>query len=268
MRPFLRITDQYSEISRGFEIISRQLIEKEMELHSSTAKSRTSLLDFSGTAVRMVSVLEDYDRSLRTVSGDGGVDNTADTGHLVKEIRDSISQVSKFIASSITPDSEDPAASSPSSGSIDEKPAVNELLATLPNGYSLTSSSGELSDTVLALSNVLDWGVLLKKNAPEKLLKRPPVRFIFDVLRTLSETCSLRVTANGSANKCPSWDDVGNSRDTKLQFIKEVSVYDLYFSDFYHLMEFVLIGNTTNMRCGELSGTSRGRISYRGRKFR
>jgi hypothetical protein len=41
------------------------------------------------------------------------------------------------------------------------------------------------SQTIMAVGDMIDWSVMLKKNPPEKFLKRPPVRFIFDLVKCL-----------------------------------------------------------------------------------
>ena len=43
----------------------------------------------------------------------------------------------------------------------------------LPCGINASSCDGELETTKSALADIIDWNTLLKKNAPEKFLKRP-----------------------------------------------------------------------------------------------
>lgn len=222
-----RVADQYSEISRGFDIISRQLIEKEMELYGSIAKARSSSLNFSETVSRMINVLREYASSLAVDMEGEDCDMTESKKGIIKEIEDIVSQLAEYASSAGVTLMESVELVYPSARNDGNPPScdVAELITTLPSGYSLGSSSGEISDSVSALGDVLDWGVLLKKNAPERLLKRPPVRFIFDVLKTLSETCGLRIIDDGNVS-FPSWEIVSSTRDSKLSFIREVSILE------------------------------------------
>eukprot|EP01034_Spumella_vulgaris_P021448 gene21448-27481_t len=70
-----------------------------------------------------------------------------------------------------------------------------------------------------ALGDVLDWSVLLKKNPPEKFLKRPPVRFLFDLVKHIADgnTGYFPPTLQGT-----DWEIVGVSKQSKLDFMQEV----------------------------------------------
>jgi hypothetical protein len=73
---------------------------------------------------------------------------------------------------------------------------------------------------------VLDWSALLKKNPPEKFLKRPPVRFLFDLVKYIGEVVLMQTTAQ--AKFLPDkliqadWDAVSASKQSKIDFMQEV----------------------------------------------
>ena len=89
----------------------------------------------------------------------------------------------------------------------------------LPCGLTLAECRGDAELTRDALADVIDWVALLKKNPPEKFLKRPPVRFLFDLLKFVHESCGLFPDSIGKCN----WDDIGNSKQGKLDFMNEVN---------------------------------------------
>lgn len=193
-----------------------------MELHSSISKSKSSNLEFHGTADRMFNTLQDYAQSLHSELKDEGLFGDNEKATILKEIQSVVGIISTHFnlakASVVNTNGANLLPVEVRVSTTSEK----EFQRTLPNGLEVEACIGELGDTVSALAHVLDWGILLKKNAPEKLLKRPPVRFIFDVLKTLNESCNLKIGGNDKFNDCPTWDEVSSSRDSKLNFIRQV----------------------------------------------
>jgi len=90
---------------------------------------------------------------------------------------------------------------------------------TLPSGLSLSSCRGEVEVTRDAMADVIDWVTLLKKNPPEKFLKRPPVRFLFDLIKYVQDVAHVFPENIAQAN----WEEIGNSKQGKLDFMATVS---------------------------------------------
>ena len=96
----------------------------------------------------------------------------------------------------------------------------------LPCGLTMASCCGSTEQTALALADVLDWSTLLKKNPPEKFLKRPPVRFLFDLVKYVGEIVMM-MTA-GKSKFLPEsllqadWEVVSATKQSKIDFMQEV----------------------------------------------
>ena len=89
---------------------------------------------------------------------------------------------------------------------------------TLPCGLQLKDCDGSMQHTVDALGSVIDWEELIKKSSPEKFLKRPPVRFLFDLINLVAAKGGLNVfTAE------PDWDATSQSKQNKIAFMETVS---------------------------------------------
>ena len=69
-----------------------------------------------------------------------------------------------------------------------------------------------------ALGDVIDWVELLKKNPPEKFLKRPPVRFLFDLFKFIGSKTGLFPAPIMQI----SWESIGDSKDGKIEFMEKV----------------------------------------------
>ncbi len=108
----------------------------------------------------------------------------------------------------------------------------------MPCGVSLSSVEPRFELTSIALADVLDWTALIKSNQPEKFLKRPPVRFLFDLIRFVG-------TNNpgflDEALDAADWAVVGNDKHSKLDFMDKVSVSFCYCSIFLALEETFLL---------------------------
>eukprot|EP01041_Mallomonas_annulata_P001818 gene1818-3525_t len=90
---------------------------------------------------------------------------------------------------------------------------------TLPSGLSLSTCSGDCEVTKTALADVIDWVALIKKNDPLKFLKRPPVKFLFDLIKSVGEAAPGLYPASLSTVK---WDSIGESKTGKGDFMTEV----------------------------------------------
>lgn len=96
-----------------------------------------------------------------------------------------------------------------------------ELLASiaLPCGLTLATVEPRHELTAAALADVFDWTALIKSNPPEKFLKRPPVRFLFDLVKFV-----------GAGNPgflseyldSADWAAVGADKASKLEFMEKV----------------------------------------------
>jgi hypothetical protein len=93
---------------------------------------------------------------------------------------------------------------------------------TLPSGVTLETCDGETDTTAKAIGDVIQWSALIKKNSPEKFLKRPPVRFLFDLFKFIATSHPNIMPASiGSAD----WDTVGASKQAKLDFMNEIITF-------------------------------------------
>lgn len=98
--------------------------------------------------------------------------------------------------------------------------ASSSEVMPLPCGVDINGCGGNVETTISAMADILDWGVLLKKNPPEKFLKRPPVRFMFDLIKHIADLYPnffLPELNEGT------WDVVGESKQTKINYIQKVS---------------------------------------------
>ncbi|KAJ1437628.1 hypothetical protein B484DRAFT_231494 [Ochromonadaceae sp. CCMP2298] len=91
----------------------------------------------------------------------------------------------------------------------------------LPSGVSLSTLDPRFEITASALADVLDWSSLLKSNPPEKFLRRPPVRFLFDLVRHIAEHNAGFMGTLGDAQ----WAEVGTDKASKLDFMDQVVVF-------------------------------------------
>ena len=114
-----------------------------------------------------------------------------------------------------------PASSAPPAG-------TSIVPVPLPCGLTMASCSGSTEQTALALADVLDWSTLLKKNPPEKFLKRPPVRFLFDLVKYVGEIMMTQTA--GKSKFLPEslvqadWEAVSATKQSKIDFMQEVCV--------------------------------------------
>jgi hypothetical protein len=95
------------------------------------------------------------------------------------------------------------------------------LLASvvLPCGLTLATVEPQHELTSAALADVFDWTALIKSNAPEKFLKRPPVRFLFDMIKFIgSNNPGFLDESLESAD----WAVVGADKSSKLDFMEKV----------------------------------------------
>lgn len=117
----------------------------------------------------------------------------------------------------------------PSAVKASNLPVVTSPLAPLPLpcGLTISTCNGAIEQTAVALADVLDWSALLKKNPPEKFLKRPPVRFLFDLVKYIGEVV-LGTQTVAQAKFLPDkllqadWDAVSASKQSKIEFMQEV----------------------------------------------
>jgi hypothetical protein len=103
-----------------------------------------------------------------------------------------------------------------------------ELLASvvLPCGLTLATVEPRHELTSAALADVFDWTALIKSNAPEKFLKRPPVRFLFDMIKFIgANNPGFLEEALESAD----WAVVGADKNSKLDFMEKVCAFIMYF---------------------------------------
>jgi hypothetical protein len=94
----------------------------------------------------------------------------------------------------------------------------------LPCGISLASLEPRVELTSNALGDVIDWTILLKSSAPEKFLKRPPVRFLFDLIRYIGDTNDGFLD---SSLAFADWTTVGVDKASKILFMDNVSSFSL-----------------------------------------
>jgi len=98
--------------------------------------------------------------------------------------------------------------------------AVGDAL-TLPCGLTLETCRGDTGLTQTAMGDIIDWVSLLKKNPPEKFLKRPPVRFLFDLMKFVGETTGL-FPASITGRQ---WESISDSKQAKIEFIDEILTF-------------------------------------------
>lgn len=82
---------------------------------------------------------------------------------------------------------------------------------------------GDWQKTSVMVSQVISWESLIKSTPPEKFLRRPPVRFLFDLFQALLP----RLGRTGSSPDVVSlmnskWEDVGSTKDSKVAFMENV----------------------------------------------
>lgn len=110
----------------------------------------------------------------------------------------------------------------------------------MPCGVSLASVEPRYELTSIALADVLDWTALIKSNQPEKFLKRPPVRFLFDLIRFVG-------TNNpgflDEALDAADWAVVGTDKHSKLDFMEKVR-FDYPMSDSFFPSIYSSFANT------------------------
>jgi hypothetical protein len=105
--------------------------------------------------------------------------------------------------------------------SSDHSHGNNDLAGVvLPCGLSLATVEPNYELTGIALGDVMQWTALIKSNLPEKFLKRPPVRFLFDLFKFIG-------TSNpgflDSSMEAAEWATVGADKTGKLTFMDNVS---------------------------------------------
>ena len=121
-----------------------------------------------------------------------------------------------------------------SASSSDSSIAISNIV--LPCGVSLASVESSYELTAIVLADVLDWSALIKSNPPEKFLKRPPVRFLFDLVRFLG------ANNPGFLNPVPAlaeadWAVVGADKLSKLEFMEKVK-FLVFLGWFYVIYTF------------------------------
>jgi len=98
---------------------------------------------------------------------------------------------------------------------------------TLPCGINLATCNGEPEQTALALGDVISWTTLLKKQDPGKFLKRPPVRFLFDLFALLG-TVARRdpdVTLFPDLVAAADWAATSESKSSKLEYMQHIVAF-------------------------------------------
>ena len=120
-----------------------------------------------------------------------------------------------------------PATTAPATG-----PTTSIANVVLPCGVSLASIEPKYELTAIALADVFDWTDLIKSNQPEKFLKRPPVRFLFDLIRFIGGNNAGFLEESLST---ADWAVVGADKASKLDFMEKVSVLYLFprYCDFF-----------------------------------
>lgn len=114
----------------------------------------------------------------------------------------------------------------PPSASSGPPASTSVVPVPLPCGLTMASCSGSTEQTALAFADVLDWSTLLKKNPPEKFLKRPPVRFLFDLVKYVGEIVMTQTA--GKSKFLPEslvqadWEAVSATKQSKIDFMQEV----------------------------------------------
>lgn len=96
----------------------------------------------------------------------------------------------------------------------------------LPCGIGLLECNGDVESTTSIMGDILDWGILLKKNPPDKFLKRPPVRFLFDLFKHIAEQYPGYLPQQ---IETADWANVGVSKESKTEFMDDVRITLLAF---------------------------------------
>jgi hypothetical protein len=89
------------------------------------------------------------------------------------------------------------------------------------SGLTLSTITGDPQQTIDGMGELIDWSVMLKKNAPEKFLKRPPVRFIFDLVKFVGESVGAEFMPESVAGA--DWESVQASKQSKSDYMDSVS---------------------------------------------
>jgi hypothetical protein len=89
----------------------------------------------------------------------------------------------------------------------------------LPCGMGMDDCDGSIEHTVDALSCLISWETLIKKSAPDKFLKRPPVRFLFDLVMLTVDSAGLDVLSDPEQRN---WEVTSSSKTNKLAFMDAV----------------------------------------------
>lgn len=112
-------------------------------------------------------------------------------------------------------------------------------ISPLPScNLEIATCNEDIATTVAALGTIMDWSVLLKKNSPEKLLKRPPVRFMFDILKTVGDKTGITLFEK---EELKSWDYVSQSKENKNECFRQVTIRHGNLKQFTMIINAVLI---------------------------
>jgi len=87
------------------------------------------------------------------------------------------------------------------------------------SGKGVADVNQESDQTEIMMGEMISWEALLKTTPPKKLLKRPPVRFLFDLFNKVSEETGYISEIVSSVK----WEELGGKKD-KLQFMDRVIV--------------------------------------------
>ncbi len=93
--------------------------------------------------------------------------------------------------------------------------------------FNLLNLTGEPTDTASALSVVMEWSSLLKRQDPLKFLKRPPVRFLFDLFKHLATKVAVRMDDDGVEKTLfpvqireSTWEETSKDKASKIQYMR------------------------------------------------
>jgi len=92
-------------------------------------------------------------------------------------------------------------------------------VVSLPCGLTSDHLNGDINTTINALGDVIDWTALLKKQPPQNLLQRPPVRFLFDLFKFIMKS---EPGWFPSDLETVSWEEVNVGKESKVQFMDKV----------------------------------------------
>lgn len=100
-------------------------------------------------------------------------------------------------------------------------PRLDILASTiaLPCGLTMNTCSQDIEMSCRAVSCIIDWQDIIKKSAPEKFLKRPPIRFLFDLFKHIAQISGGLFPANITDS---TWEIVGESKQAKLDFMNNI----------------------------------------------